>query len=78
MSRTYGSGRGACHETHVPTATPPRVHHSAGSDYDETGQPGTRDKRSIRLVFKDGSQSSTLSSISIVVRGSPMLPLLIR
>jgi hypothetical protein len=20
-SRTYGSGRGACHETHVPTAT---------------------------------------------------------
>ena len=23
-SRTYGSGRGACHETHVPTATAPR------------------------------------------------------
>ena len=21
-SRTYGSGRGACHEMHVPTATP--------------------------------------------------------
>ena len=32
-SRTYGSGRGACHETHVPTATEahhtPRVHHAA-------------------------------------------------
>ena len=28
-SRTYGSGRGACHEMHVPTATPPRVHHAA-------------------------------------------------
>jgi hypothetical protein len=25
-SRTYGSGRGACDETHVPTATPPRVY----------------------------------------------------
>jgi hypothetical protein len=25
-SRTYGSGRGACHETHVPTATRARVH----------------------------------------------------
>ena len=24
-SRTYGSGRGACHETHVPTATTARV-----------------------------------------------------
>src|SRR6516164_2387345 len=24
-SRTYGSGRGACDETHVPTATAPRV-----------------------------------------------------
>ena len=28
-SRTYGSGRGACHETHVPTATTARVHHAA-------------------------------------------------
>ena len=28
-SRTYGSGRGACHETHVPTATEARVHHAA-------------------------------------------------
>src|SRR4029077_14415497 len=29
-SRTYGSGRGACDETHVPTATDaPRVHHAA-------------------------------------------------
>ena len=28
-SRTYGSGRGACDETHVPTATAPRVHHAA-------------------------------------------------
>src|SRR5215472_13733278 len=28
-SRTYGSGRGACDETHVPTATPPHVHHAA-------------------------------------------------
>ena len=25
-SRTYGSGRGACHEMHVPTATEARVH----------------------------------------------------
>src|SRR5262249_14436440 len=25
-SRTYGSVRGACDETHVPTATPPRVY----------------------------------------------------
>src|SRR4051812_46626188 len=24
------SGRGACHEMHVPTATAPRVHHAAG------------------------------------------------
>src|SRR5262249_21028956 len=30
-SRTYGSGRGASDETHVPTATPAaRVHHAAG------------------------------------------------
>src|SRR5262249_44857071 len=28
-SRTYGSGRGACDETHVPTATAPGVHHAA-------------------------------------------------
>src|SRR4051794_37616549 len=28
-SRTYGSVRGACDETHVPTATPPRGHHAA-------------------------------------------------
>ena len=28
-SRTYGSGRGACHEMHVPTATAPRVHNAA-------------------------------------------------
>ena len=28
-SRTYGSGRGACDETHVPTATTARVHHAA-------------------------------------------------
>src|SRR5207244_4039768 len=28
-SRTYGSVRGACDETHVPTATAPRVHHAA-------------------------------------------------
>ena len=26
-SRTYGSVRGACDETHVPTATTPRFHH---------------------------------------------------
>src|SRR5437667_106184 len=26
-SRTYGSVRGACDETHVPTATPPRGYH---------------------------------------------------
>jgi hypothetical protein len=25
-SRTYGSGRGACDETHVPTATPVRMY----------------------------------------------------
>src|SRR5262249_18277058 len=47
-SRTYGSGRGAGHETHVPTATAPRVHHAArrrggvaarcrGAGSDETG-----------------------------------------
>src|SRR5262245_26614020 len=28
-SRTYGSVRGACDETHVPTATTPRLHHAA-------------------------------------------------
>src|SRR6516162_6749173 len=28
-SRTYGSGRGTCDETHVPTATQARVHHAA-------------------------------------------------
>src|SRR6516164_1952711 len=28
-SRTYGSGRGACDETHVPTATSSRVHHAS-------------------------------------------------
>src|SRR5207302_7090137 len=28
-SRTDGSVRGACDETHVPTATAPRVHHAA-------------------------------------------------
>ena len=29
-SRTYGSGRGACHEMHVPTATrAPQLHHAA-------------------------------------------------
>ena len=28
-SRTYGSGRGACDGTHVPTATAARVHHAA-------------------------------------------------
>src|SRR5262245_40327203 len=28
-SRTYGSGRGACDETHVPTATASGVHHAA-------------------------------------------------
>ena len=28
-SRTYGSVRGACDETHVPTATEARVHHAA-------------------------------------------------
>ena len=28
-SRTYGSGRGACHEMHVPTATASRLHHAA-------------------------------------------------
>ena len=28
-SRTYGSVRGGCDETHVPTATPPRVHRAA-------------------------------------------------
>src|SRR5262249_14049701 len=28
-SRTYGSVRGARDETHVPTATTPRVHHAA-------------------------------------------------
>ena len=28
-SRTYGSVRGACNETHVPTATEARVHHAA-------------------------------------------------
>ena len=28
-SRTYGSGRGACDETHVPTATTARILHAA-------------------------------------------------
>src|SRR5262249_25607077 len=28
-SRTYGSGRGACDETHVPTATKARVYHTS-------------------------------------------------
>src|SRR5262245_14588712 len=28
-SRTYGSGRGACDETHVPTATAAQLHHAA-------------------------------------------------
>src|SRR4029077_2442549 len=27
-SRTYGSGRGACDETHVPTATKAEIHHA--------------------------------------------------
>jgi hypothetical protein len=29
-SRTYGSVRGACDETHVPTATAAQVHHATG------------------------------------------------
>src|SRR5438093_2577054 len=28
-SRTYGSVRGACDETHVPTATKARIHHAS-------------------------------------------------
>src|SRR5262249_18494623 len=34
-SRTYGSVRGACDETHVPTATTPRVHHAAPGDNEQ-------------------------------------------
>ena len=48
-SRPYGSVRGACHETHVPTATASPVHHAArrcggggmvivGLDYGHAGQ----------------------------------------
>ena len=45
-SRTYGSARGACDETHVPTATqPPSVHHAAwrrGASGDHLASLGTR------------------------------------
>jgi hypothetical protein len=41
-SRTYGSGRGACDETHVPTATAP------------TGvRPTLREERLAQLVTRD-------------------------
>src|SRR5881398_196288 len=41
-SRTYGSVRGACDETHVPTATAPRVHLSC---------PGRSAARSLKGVY---------------------------
>ena len=39
-SRTYGSGRGACHEMHVPTATVTQVHHVAHGCTRNTSRAG--------------------------------------
>src|SRR5262249_14389230 len=41
-SRTYGSVRGACDETHVPTATTPRLHHAARRGDRGVAARGTR------------------------------------
>ena len=48
-SRTYGSGRGACHEMHVPTATAPRVHHAAR-------RPRGRSRRGRRRTPTNGAR----------------------
>jgi hypothetical protein len=46
-SRTYGSGRGACDETHVPTATAARVHNAARRrGYVAARSAGAADRRS--------------------------------
>src|SRR6516225_12382588 len=41
-SRTYGSVRGACDETHVPTATKARVHHAGRRHDDDVSARGAR------------------------------------
>jgi hypothetical protein len=41
-SRTYGSGRGACDETYVPTATPARVHYAARRSAENTAKKQPR------------------------------------
>src|SRR5262249_4222348 len=41
-SRTYGSVRGACDETHVPTATTTRVHHAAWRRGSSMAAPSAR------------------------------------
>src|SRR5262249_19794538 len=51
-SRTYGSGRGACDETYVPTATTPRVHHAArrSGAYSITVRTEARDQAERPLI----------------------------
>ena len=51
-SRTYGSVRGARDETHVPTATAPRVHHAARRH----GSPGSKAAEQFRQVGRDVTQ----------------------
>ena len=68
-SRTYGSGRGACHEMHVPTATPARVHHAArrrGGGM--AGRERARQQRNgpVRLGFVPLGSSSNAYDQSLV------------
>jgi hypothetical protein len=59
-SRTYGSGRGACDVTHVPTATEARVHHAARR---ERGCVGTRDEATALAAFH-----SKWANIAVIVK----------
>ena len=66
-SRTYGSVRGACDETHVPTATAPRVHHAArwrGSCCGRA-QRGRSSQRRRWLDFSNSGSPEPIASVTL-------------
>ena len=82
-SRTYGSGRGACHEMHVPTATTAGVHRavllgSTGSILGCVRPEGASDCADEVTLSRKGGKSRTqgrklrLTGTKAKARGGPV------
>src|SRR5262249_10364863 len=74
-SRTYGSGRGACNETHVPTATASPVHRCHRRRGSRVAARGARSRRRCDSLI---SESGMIRDTTDVKRRVMTQPLVVR